>query len=64
MILQLTESQSSAIRPHLRPGTTLLAVITREPFDGANAEQSGALTIQFGPVSNAALAVVRKALEK
>lgn len=60
MTLHLTPDQSAAIRPHMRPGTTLLALITREMFDGANADRSGALTIQFGAVPNSVVELIRK----
>ena len=60
--LILTIAQAAQTEPHLKHGWTMLGRITREGFDGSNAETSGALILELGSVPTASLPALRAAI--
>ena len=62
--LILTAQQVAIVLEHMQPGRVLLGRILRQPFDGTNAEVSGALVLEFGHVPEASLPNLRAAITK
>lgn len=64
MLLTLTDSQRATVSDALRPGTVLLARITREQFDDSNAAESGRLVVEFAAVRESILPDLRALVKR
>ena len=60
--LHLTEEQSAIVASLSNPGFVLMGRITREQYDGTNADSSGAYVLEIGAVKESALPLMRAAI--
>lgn len=64
MKLPLTDGQVAEIEAHLPPGRVLIIALSREVFDGTNADNSGRRCLEFASIPQKALPAVREAVKK